>query len=148
VPGIAVVDKEFHVHSTSRRRFLETAALVGAAGVSPSATAAVATSPPMTRGWLLPHVGTAFMIRGPEGDAAEMILARLTPLPQVHGYTSIAQATQWCFSAQFTARPDTPQIRGLAQVCHPALGSFALMTSPVGGDGTTWEAVFNRVKLA
>ena len=46
------------------------------------------------------------------------------------------------------ARPGCRRSTGLCKVEHPHLASFDLMIAPIGGDGRTWEAVFNRLQLA
>ena len=122
--------------------------MLGAAGVAPTAAAMAATTAAGSQAWFTPHLGTAFAVRGPKGEKAELVLSGVSPLMHAQGYASAAQAAQWCFAAQFTGEPGTPQIAGMTDVQHPVLGRFAMMISPVGGDGRTWEAVFNRVKFS
>jgi hypothetical protein len=134
--------------SASRRRFLETTALAGAATLAPAAVAAASGSPPLTKGWFAPSVGTAFTVRDRLGVGAQLVLTRLTPLARTHGYASSAHAAERCFSAQFEGERGTSQVTGLCTVEHPSLGTFAMTISPIGGDGKTWEAVFNRLNLS
>jgi len=116
--------------------------------MAPAAAAAVSASPMLTRGWFAPFVGTTFTVRDPHGAIASLVLSTLTPLARTHGYASAAHAAERCFSAQFSGDGSTPAVGGLCELEHPDLGRFTMMISPVRGDGRSFEAVFNRVKLA
>jgi hypothetical protein len=134
------------VTAVSRRQFLGTSALAGIAGAAPSAFAVAAQSSALTRSRLAPLLDTAFAFRAPDGTPAQLTLVELVPLAQAHGYASPAQAQEWCFVARFRGDGRLGALEGLCDVTHPQLGRFALMVSPVGSAGDTWEAVFNRLR--
>jgi hypothetical protein len=134
------------VTAVSRRQFLGTSALAGIAGAAPSAFAVAAQSSALTRSRFAPLLDTAFGFRAPDGTQAQLTLVELAPLAQAHGYASPAQAQEWCFAARFRGDGSTAALDGLCDVTHPRLGRVALMVSPVGAAGDTWEAVFNRLR--
>jgi hypothetical protein len=87
----------------------------------------------------LPHVGSGFEVRYPDGSVIPLMLAEARDLG------STAQQEQFTITFQGPAQPFLPQ--GTYGLIHGGLGEMALFLVPIAQspEGYLYQAVFNRL---
>lgn len=134
-----------------RRRFLQQLALAGVALTLGRTHAAQAAAKDAAQGGepgysaFAALVGREFNATREASPMASLKLAEVLRLKSLRGYADAAKAREHCFTLIFRGEAGQRLPEGIYRLGTTGLASFDAFMSPVGGDGISYQVVFNRV---